>query len=123
MATTTEDIRRWAMTLPEVKETGHARFGVPVFKVRGRTFLGMGSDETTAVFCVGEEQADQAAAADPGACEAVWRRDARRSFLGLQVELGGLSANRIRCLVEEAWREQAPKKLAARRDRGQPTIT
>lgn len=52
----------------------------------------MGSDETTAVFCVSEQQADEAAAADPGACGAVRRRDARRSFLGLQVELGGLSA-------------------------------
>jgi hypothetical protein len=58
--TTTEEIRRWAMELPEVEETSHFRFGVPVFKIRGRTFLGMGKDETTAVFCIGEQQADQA---------------------------------------------------------------
>jgi hypothetical protein len=112
------------MTVPEVEETSHGRFGVPVFKVRNRTFLGTGREETTAVFCVGEEQADQAAAADPSVCEAVRRGDARRGFLGLQVELGGVSvsAERIRCLVEEAWREQAPKKLAARRDRDRPTM-
>ena len=118
--TTTEEIRRWAMELPEVEETSHFRFGVPVFKIRGRTFLGMGKDETTAVFCIGEQQADQAAAADPGACEAVRRRDARKSFLGLQVELGSVPAERVRSLIEEAWREQAPRKLASERDRDRP---
>ena len=115
--TTTEEIRRWATALPEVEETSHGRFHVPVFKVRGRTFLGMGRDETTAVFCVGEREANQAAAANPGACEAVRRSDARKSFLGLQVDLGSLPPERVRSLVEEAWREQAPRRLAAERDR------
>jgi hypothetical protein len=113
--TTTEEIRRWATALPEVEETSHGRFHVPVFKVRGRTFLGMGRDETTAVFCISEQQANQEAAADPGACEAVRRRDARKSFLGLQVELGSVSPERVRPLVEDAWREQAPRKLVADR--------
>jgi hypothetical protein len=118
---TTEEIRRWATALPEVEETSHFRFRVPVFKVRGRTFLGMGKDETTAVFCVGEQQAGQAAAADPDACEAVRRRDARKSFLGLQVQLGRVPAERVRSLVEEAWRAQAPAKLVAERDPGPPS--
>jgi len=120
--TTTEDVRRWAVALPGVQESSHGRFHVPVFKVRGRTFVGLGRDETTAVFCISEQQARHAAAADPGACEVVRRRDARRSFLGLQVDLGGISAARIQCLVEEAWRQQAPRKLAAERDRDRPAI-
>jgi len=91
---TTDDIRRWATALPEVEETSHFRFHVPVFKVRSRTFLGMGQDEATAVFCVSEQEAGNAAAADPATCEAVRRRDARRSFLGLQVELGSVSGER-----------------------------
>jgi hypothetical protein len=118
--TTTDDIRRWAMALPEVEETSHFRFGVPVFKVRGRTFLGMGKDEATAVFCISEQQADQAAAADPGICEAVRRRDARKSFLGLRVEIDSIPAERIRSLVEQAWRQQAPGKLVAERDPSAP---
>jgi hypothetical protein len=72
--TTPEEIRRWAMAWPEVEETSHFRFRSPVFKVRGRTFL------------------------------------------GLQVHLGGLPPERIRSLVEEAWHQQAPRKLAAGRD-------
>lgn len=65
------------MALPEVEELSHFRFHVPVFKVRGRTFLGMGADEQTAVFCIDEQDADRAAASDPTTCEAVRRRDAR----------------------------------------------
>jgi hypothetical protein len=115
---TTEDIRRWSMALPEVEETSHHLFHVPVFKVRGRTFLGMGKGETKVVFCISEEEANAAAAADPATCAAVRRQDARRSFLGLQVELGSVSGDRLRSLVEQAWRQQAPKRLAAERDRG-----
>lgn len=115
---TTDDIRRWATALPEVEEITHFRFRVPVFKVRGRTFVGLGKDETTAVFCVSEREADNAAADDSATYEAVRRRDARKSFLGLQVELGSVAEERIRRLVEEAWRQQAPKRLAGERDRG-----
>lgn len=115
--TATENIRRWATALPEVEETSHFRFHVPIFKVRGRTFLGMGKNGTTAVFCISEQQAENTAAADPSACEPVRRRDAGRSFLGLQVELGNISEDRIRSLVEDAWRNQAPKQLVAEHDR------
>jgi hypothetical protein len=106
------------MALPDVEETSHFRFHVPAWKVRGKTFLGMGQDETTAVFCIGETAADEAAAADPASYEAVRRQDARRSFLGLQAELGRIAPDRARELVELAWRQQAPKRLAAGYDRG-----
>lgn len=42
---TTEEIRRWAMALPEVTETSNARFKVPVFHVSGKTFVGMGRNQ------------------------------------------------------------------------------
>jgi hypothetical protein len=113
---TTDDIRRWAIALPEVEESSHFRFHVPVFSVRGRTFLGMGRDETTAVFRVAEDRADEEAAADPGRCESVRRADARRSFLGLSVRLDGVPADRIAALVTEAWRTQAPKRLVTAYD-------
>jgi len=77
----------------------------------------MGKDETTAVFCVSARAADEAAAADPATCEAVRRRDARRSFLGLQVQLDNVSPERVHGLVEQAWRQQAPKQLIAEHDR------
>lgn len=112
----TDDLRRWAMELPEVEETSHFRSDVPVWKVHGRTFLGMGRDGSTAVFCVSEQDAAAAAAADPATYEAVRRQDARRSFLGLQVVLGNVAEDRVKALVEAAWRRQAPKRLSARHD-------
>jgi hypothetical protein len=51
---------------------------VPVFKVRGRTFLGMGRDQTIAVCCVTEPEADDAA--DPATFEAVRRREGAASW-------------------------------------------
>jgi hypothetical protein len=63
----------------------------------------MGKDENTAVFCVSEQRALAAAAADPASCAAVRRQDARRSFLGLEVVLDNLGQQRIRELAGMAW--------------------
>jgi hypothetical protein len=109
--TTTGEIRAWATALPQVTEKQHFRFKVPLWQVRGNTFLGMGTDETTAVFCIAEESANARAAADPDNAVAVRRRDARRSFLGLEVTLGGVPAELLQTLVREAWSAQAPTAL------------
>jgi len=97
------------MAWPEVTEKQHHLFKVPVWQVRGKTFAGMGRDETTAVFCISEDAARQAAAADPEHAAVVNRMDARRSFLGLEVRLAGVSSERIKSLVREAWLARAPK--------------
>lgn len=109
--TTTDQIRALATALPEVTEKQHFRFKVPLWQVRGRTFLGMGRDETTAVFCISEESANAAAAADPEHAAAVRRMNAQRSFLGLEVRLAGVPPERVEALVREAWVAQAPKTL------------
>ena len=111
--TSTEQIRALAMALPEVAEKQHFRFKVPLWQVSGKTFVGMGRDETTAIFCITEESADAAAAAAPTHLAAVRRTDARRSFLGLEVQLAAVDADRIERLVTEAWVTQAPKRLVA----------
>ncbi|AMS04507.1 hypothetical protein AXH35_02445 [Acidipropionibacterium acidipropionici] len=108
---TTERVRGWATALPEVNEKQHHLFKVPVWQVHGRTFLGMGRGESTAVFCISEEAANAAAAADPEHAAAVRRKDARRSFLGLEVHLATLSALQAEAMVREAWATQAPKRL------------
>ena len=60
----------------------------------------MGKDETTAVFCVSEQEADEADEAEPATYTAVRRQDARRSCLGLQAELGSIFPERIKDLAE-----------------------
>jgi hypothetical protein len=107
----TEEIRAMAMALPEVTEKQHFRLKVPLWQVHGKTFLGMGRDETTAVFCITEQSAHAAATADPEHAAAVRRMDARRSFLGLEVQLSAMTPERVEALVHEAWAAQAPKRL------------
>jgi hypothetical protein len=65
----------------------------------------------TVVFCIPEESANAAAGADPEHAAAVRRKDARRSFLGLEVRLSGLPEERAEALVRETWATQAPKRL------------
>jgi hypothetical protein len=119
--TTTDEVRAWAMALPEVTEKLHFRFKVPMWQVRGKTFLGMGRDETTVVFCITEESAGAAAAADGEHATPVRRMDARRSFLGLEVRLDGVPAKRLRELVREAWATKAPKTLVRQQTGGSPS--
>lgn len=108
---TTDQIRAWAKQLPEVTDKQHHRFKVPVWQVRGKTFLGMGRDQTTAVFCITEASANAAAEDDPEHAAAVRRMNAQRSFLGLEIQLAGVPARRVQALVREAWVSQAPKSL------------
>jgi hypothetical protein len=109
--TATDQIRVLATALPEVTERQHFRFKVPLWQVRGRTFLGMGRDETTAVFCISEESANAVAEAHPEHAAAVRRSNAQRSFLGLELRLAGIPLERVDALVREAWVVQAGRAL------------
>ncbi|BCJ34284.1 hypothetical protein Athai_17870 [Actinocatenispora thailandica] len=112
--TDTAQLRGWAMALPEATETQHFRFRTPKWSVHGRTFLGLGADESTVVCCLTEEAAVRAATADPEHTRVVRRSDARRSFLGLEVRLAGVAADQLHDWVRQAWAAQAPKRLVAR---------
>jgi hypothetical protein len=115
---TLDDVRRFATALPEVEEVTHFRFGQPVFKVGGKPFAGGGGSkgETTAVFSVTQEEAATAVADDPATYEEVWRPGARKSLIGLRVDLAKVSVERVRELVEHAWRNQAPKRAVSAYD-------
>src|SRR5216683_3486830 len=103
-----DDIRRWAIALPEVEETSHFRFHVPAFKVRGRTFLGM--VKTRQRPCSASASSKQIRRQQPipafARLSGVVTRG--KSSLGLQVRNDAGPAERIRSLLEQAWRQQAP---------------
>ena len=106
---TLDDIRGYAMALPEVEEATH--FNLPSFKVRGRGFVVIEKGDTHAIVSVDEAETKAAVADDPDAFEEVWRSG--RIFVGLRVDLTKASAGRTRGLVEHAWRNKAPKRLVA----------
>lgn len=113
---TTDDIRGFALALPEVEEFIHFRQQVPGYKVRGKAFAGMERGETTAVFSVSLEDAAAAAAADPAVYEEVWRPGRIRSLVGVRVQLAKVSERRVQELIEQAWRNKAPKRVVAAYD-------
>ncbi|NKZ06507.1 MmcQ/YjbR family DNA-binding protein [Actinomadura latina] len=111
---TLDDIRRFALALPEVEEVTH--FRLPSFKVRKKPFAGVEKGEVTAVFSVSEEEAARAVAADSEVYEEVWRTAATKIFVGLRVDLAKVDEERVRELVENAWRNKAPKRVVAAYD-------
>jgi hypothetical protein len=115
---TLDDVRRFATALPEVEEFTHFRFAQPVFNVAGKPFAGGGGSrgETTAVFSVSQEEAATAVADDPATYEEVWRPGAKKSLIGLRVDLSKVSAERVQELVEHAWRNEAPKRAVSAYD-------
>jgi hypothetical protein len=109
-------LRDWALALPETEESTH--FGLPTFKVRGKPFAGPHKDATHVVVSIAQADAAPAVAADPETFEEVWRSGGPngRIFVGLRVDLARVDRQRLRALVEQAWRHKAPKRLVAAYD-------
>ena len=110
---TLADLRGYAMALPDVEEKTH--FRLPGFRVADKLLAHLQHGDTHAIVCVGRAEAEAAAAAEPEVFEEVWRSG--RIFVGLRVDLAEVTEDRMRELVEHAWRNRAPKRLVAEYDR------
>jgi len=110
---TLADLRGYAMALPDVEEKTH--FRLPGFRVADKLLAHLQHGDTHAIVCVGRTEAEAAAAAEPEVFEEVWRSG--RIFVGLRVDLAEVTEDRMRELVEHAWRNRAPKRLVAEYDR------
>jgi hypothetical protein len=112
---TLEQLRAWACGLPEVEEVTH--FGRPSFKVRGKPFAGIEKGGETAVFSVSQDEAAAAVTTDSDVYEEVWRTAGAKVFVGLRVDLASVHEERVLQLIEDAWRNKAPRRLVAAYDR------
>jgi acetyl esterase/lipase len=99
------DARRIALSLPEVTEEPH--FDVSSFRVRGKIFATVPSDETLRVF-VEEELRDLMVGVDPKAYEKIWWG---KKVVGLSVKLAKASQKDLEMLLRRAWARKAPKTL------------
>lgn len=106
-------IRRYAMALPDVVEKPH--FRLPGFRVADKLFVHVEKGDAHAIVCVGQQEAETAAADGPDTYQEVWRSG--RIFVGLRVDLSKVTKDRMRELIEHAWRNRTPKRLAAEYDR------
>lgn len=111
---TLDEIRGYATALPEVEEKPH--FRLPGFRVRDKLFVHLEKGDAHAIVCVSQAEAVAAATSNPDTYEEVWR-DHGRIFVGLRVDLAKVTKGQVRELVEQAWRNKAPKRLVAEHDR------
>lgn len=103
---TLDDVRRYALALPETVESTH--FGMPSFRVADKGFAGVSKDGTRVMLQLDDGEAEQAVAAHPDLM-----RELRRgtTLLGIDADLAGLPASRLAALIKAAWRHRAPKRL------------
>ncbi|NJQ03830.1 MmcQ/YjbR family DNA-binding protein [Streptomyces zingiberis] len=119
MTVTAEDVRRIALSLPEVEEK--LAWGMPTFRVRNKIFVSVADDDgSIGVKCPVEDRAELIAA-EP---EKFFLREGHDdAYAWLRVRLAALDdEEELRAILLDSWRQAAPRTLAeAHRDLRVPT--
>jgi hypothetical protein len=113
---TEEDVRRVALSLPETAEKPYNRR--PGFRVRSRLFIRIHElPDTLMVGCASLEERDELLRAAP---ETFFITPHYDGYPAVLVRLGAIDLAELTELVTESWRLNAPKRLLAAFDRGDP---
>jgi len=111
-------VRRYAMSLPEVTEEPHHKFSS--FRVREKIFVTVPPDEEHIHVFVDDDAREQALALDPEFIEKLlWGG----KVVGLRVFLPKADSSVVNDLISKAWRRKAPKNLAAQARTDLPRIS
>jgi hypothetical protein len=103
-------VRRFALSLPEVTEEPHHQHGS--FRVAGKIFITVPAEQTHLHLFVPEQVREQALAAWPAVAEKLlWGG----KVVGLRVTLNKADAALVKAWIREAWQYKAPAKRAAGR--------
>ena len=105
-----EDVREFALKLPETNEQPHHE--ASSFRVRGKIFATVPPDEEHLHVFVDEDAVRAAVAHESAACEELWWG---KRLAGVRIDLGAADADLVLDLLEEAWRRKAPKSLVESR--------
>lgn len=100
-----EEVRRFALSLPEVTEQPHFEF--TSFRV-GRIFATGPPDEEHLHIFLDPDESRALAGQDPEVFSELWWG---RQLLGVRVRLAPADPTLICEVLEEAWRRKAPKRL------------
>ena len=104
-----EDVRRVARPLPRTSE--HLVRDQVKFRVGQIVYVAFSRDETVMGFAYPKEERDALVAAEPTVFHLPRASDLR--FNWVHARLSELDEDRMRELVQDAWRMVVPKKLAA----------
>ena len=106
---TANEFRILALSLPEAVEDEH--MGHPDFRVRGKIFATLGSDEVRGMVKLNADQQSLFVRSDPKVFRPLTGSWGRRGCT--HVWLDAASEPAVRQALVAAWRNTAPKKLAA----------
>jgi hypothetical protein len=106
---TRDDVRRLALMLPEAEEAGH--HGIPSFRVAGRIFSTIHLDHPRMMVKLAPEDQHNLSEAHPGVVEAVPGYWGRKGSTFVFFERADEAL--ITLVLDLAWRNVAPKRLAA----------
>jgi hypothetical protein len=111
---TADELRQAALSLPEAEE--RETWGHPTFRVRDKMFAALADDGSQASVKATRQEQEALVAADPETFGVP-------SYVGrhgwVSIRLATADPAEVRELVEEAWRQTAPRRLVAAFDAGQ----
>ncbi|WP_327265404.1 MmcQ/YjbR family DNA-binding protein [Streptomyces sp. NBC_01232] len=108
MATTAQDVRLIALSLPDSSEK--LAWGMPTFRVSGKIFVSLADDDVSiGVKCPKEERAELIAA-EP---EKFFLRPGHDdNYAWIRVRLAAVqNADELRSILTDSWLQAAPKRL------------
>jgi hypothetical protein len=104
------DVRRFALSLPEVTEEPH--FHLTSFRVKSKIFATMPAEGGYLNVFVGDAEREVMTAVDPEVFETLrWGKQ----IAGLKVRLAAAKGADVKELLRAAWQRKAPKKLTRTR--------
>lgn len=109
--------RNLALNLPEALESAHMDH--PDFRVRGKIFATLGPKEAWGMVMLTPEQQERFMTAEPHVFEPIPGGWGRRGCT--KVVLARAKAASVKLALVAAWRNKAPKRLAATLDEEWPT--
>ncbi|HZU37134.1 MAG TPA: MmcQ/YjbR family DNA-binding protein [Gemmataceae bacterium] len=107
-----ETVRALALALPGVEES--TSYGTPAFKVRGKLFVRLKEDAESIVLRIDETDRAMRLQADP---RAFYLTDHYVKYPWMLVRLSAVAQDDLAELLRDAWRLQAPARLAVEYDR------
>jgi hypothetical protein len=108
--TTSEDVRRVALALPDTTEK--LAWGEATFRVAGKIFAALGDDDTSMAFKCPKEERGELIAAEPGKFFVRTGHDDHYNWL--RAHLAAVEdEEELRAILLDSWRQTAPRRLLA----------
>lgn len=108
---TFETVRQIALALPGVEEG--TSYGTPALRIKKKFFARLWEDGEVLVVKIGFDEREMLMQSNP---EVFFITDHYRGYPSVLVRLPAIDPDDLREVLEEAWRYNAPARLAAARD-------